>query len=1117
MQARAATEHISDPALDRLAQQAAAAPPAQNRDSAKGTDTSPRVESDRPEEPRPAARLEVPSGGLVFITDPNQAQVRWPGLPAGASREEVRAQAKRMVGELHGDRSQELRRSLDGAGLWTTVMSPEVLLEIGVSPATVEDRAVQLEGRLAEAQLRSEFACEVDSSDGRVSIRVEYTWPLCTLPIFAPIALVPIMCAIYGQVDPRAVVEAKSTFEDLEEKKEYRRQHSSNVLSMCLSDEEVLPVHLSRRMYVCVTGEEVAPAISQSWNGPKQADRLARAIVAMRYLDAAPFVRKLASLAIALNKLRTLDLPPEVYILGANSLTDKIMRTMFEFRRRDQPIPGVPGEFYLSIPSVEEHFLNFLLEALQSGSASVVRSKVVVVGRVAQGKSSFVRSLVSGQPSPTDAADPQPATRKLDLHEWTGADDVQSFIFDFAGHHKYANTHSLFITERSVFVHCVNIADPALFREWETLIPDRVLFGLRAVRAHAPGADPIIVATHADQVLSAEAACEWLRAKLEEADALQRRELEAERGRLENLLRADGAGAGADAGATDQAEDVDSELFDRLAEVRHLLRSWPALPTRILPFSTVTLQGLDQVRDAMLQDSRAQSIQLPITYVQLFDHVRGLARALGEGATGMVTLDQLIDEAETLLGLSSESARTCLTLMHRMGEILWYEDVVELRDVVFVSPAHFVGKLRELLRHDMGETLGCALRYPLPPAFASSADQDRALDELSDAGVLHLGLLASVNRETGAPLFPYWQAALMDERGALLRAAGHFRLVRRVDDQRIMVPSYLPEREETGLADDIPHPAAPSRAARMLEFTFHLPDPLFLELHVALHLRPGAVTRRSSLVHTCVNFPGLGVELSVKQARDPLTGRGFVFAEAAGHSLDACTKVVEWTVHDCLAILRRFRGAQFAVLKVELGTPHPRGRRPRMLDDPLVASVVHAGRVRGVRRLERHEPPDAHASEVGLLRQVFVSYAWGHAESREWVQREFVPKLRERLVDLGVSVELDVEPESVDAQMSDSKNQWMVEMASRSRLVVVVGSPVYVDKVEGGRHGGVVLEWRHIFDRQTRHDKRTAVVLPPGVGFEVGVPEQLRTDMVYAVGAGGEGFEAFVEGVMRVF
>lgn len=56
-------------------------------------------------------------------------------------------------------------------------------------------------------------------------------------------------------------------------------------------------------------------------------------------------------------------------------------------------------------------------------------------------------------------------------------------------------------------------------------------------------------------------------------------------------------------------------------------------------------------------------------------------------STGRVTLSDLLDIHISQRGMNPENLKCILRYLHRIGVIVWYEDIPSLKDDVFVKPS----------------------------------------------------------------------------------------------------------------------------------------------------------------------------------------------------------------------------------------------------------------------------------------------------------------------------------------------------------------------------------------------------------------------------------------------
>ncbi|KAL5004316.1 hypothetical protein ScPMuIL_017772 [Solemya velum] len=134
------------------------------------------------------------------------------------------------------------------------------------------------------------------------------------------------------------------------------------------------------------------------------------------------------------------------------------------------------------------------LRRLLTGSVECKRTKLMLVGLGGAGKTSLVRSLLSGNHKsalPTD----EEITDGIDISTWSVKyqdEHLTYSVWDFAGQTVYYNTHQFFLSNRAVYLLLWNVR---LGHEHAGLD-----FWLSSVCVHAPKAPIFVVGTHYDQV-----------------------------------------------------------------------------------------------------------------------------------------------------------------------------------------------------------------------------------------------------------------------------------------------------------------------------------------------------------------------------------------------------------------------------------------------------------------------------------------------------------------------------------------------------------------------------------------------------------------------------------------
>ncbi|XP_059176566.1 uncharacterized protein LOC131956160 [Physella acuta] len=137
------------------------------------------------------------------------------------------------------------------------------------------------------------------------------------------------------------------------------------------------------------------------------------------------------------------------------------------------------------------------LKRLVTGSVTCHRTKLMLVGLGGAGKTSLVRTLLSG--GKTKLTMEEELTDGIDISSWsvpTEEGELTFSVWDFAGQTVYYNTHQFFLSDRAVYLLLWNIR---LGHEHAGL-----QFWLSSVSVHAPKAPIFVVGTHLDKMSKVE-------------------------------------------------------------------------------------------------------------------------------------------------------------------------------------------------------------------------------------------------------------------------------------------------------------------------------------------------------------------------------------------------------------------------------------------------------------------------------------------------------------------------------------------------------------------------------------------------------------------------------------
>ncbi|CAD5120956.1 DgyrCDS9504 [Dimorphilus gyrociliatus] len=136
------------------------------------------------------------------------------------------------------------------------------------------------------------------------------------------------------------------------------------------------------------------------------------------------------------------------------------------------------------------------MRALNRGSVSCRRTKLMLVGLGGAGKTSLVSGLTeSNQQESEKLVKSAQVTDGISIKKWV-IQSIEYSIWDFAGQTVYYNTHQFFLSNRAVYFLVWNVR---LGHEHAGL-----KFWLSSIECHAPKAPIFIVGTHIDQVEKSE-------------------------------------------------------------------------------------------------------------------------------------------------------------------------------------------------------------------------------------------------------------------------------------------------------------------------------------------------------------------------------------------------------------------------------------------------------------------------------------------------------------------------------------------------------------------------------------------------------------------------------------
>jgi len=361
---------------------------------------------------------------------------------------------------------------------------------------------------------------------------------------------------------------------------------------------------------------------------------------------------------------------------------------------------------------------SLFLEQAMYGTSPLSELNVLFVGPRGVGKTSLVNCLMKKgeEADPTEAGSDDRATIGVDVGELVFEDDDGNrgaiSMWDLGGQEEYYMTHAFFLSDRSLFMIVVDLANYS-----ENEFDYHAGRWLRAVQVHVWNPFLVVAGTQADRI-GVDMAEKKLKSVMDRATVLEERfRSEIREGKTFQPLRFTSK-------ASFLVSGVDPMFGDGV----------PALYKMIRTLASDPAEGV--------------ALRVPLRFVKLrklFLSKRG-RKGFIRSRKPEKSL-QKYQELRKESGYDGEDAlfRVALALFRDIGVILWYEKNPSLCDYVFTDPVWIVDLVRNVFRHDLfyrPETKRDGILYDL------KVDQSLK-DKLSDKCLLDERLLHE---------FPVWNS-----------------------------------------------------------------------------------------------------------------------------------------------------------------------------------------------------------------------------------------------------------------------------------------------------------------------------------------------------------------------
>ncbi|XP_026992776.2 malignant fibrous histiocytoma-amplified sequence 1 homolog isoform X1 [Tachysurus fulvidraco] len=322
-------------------------------------------------------------------------------------------------------------------------------------------------------------------------------------------------------------------------------------------------------------------------------------------------------------------------------------------------------------------------EMLETSSFTIRTIKTMFLGSSMAGKSTVCRSLSCGHPVEVAEDD---RTDGIEIQQFCNEDGVRFLFWDFAGQEEYYFTHHVFITAQAFVILAVDLSryKPESFRE-------KVGFWISNIQLKVPNAVVLLLGTHVD-CCSDEKEVQDKKSDIEKRVnqmLLDRKDsLEQQRMNLEDLKNP--SLVSEQICAIERLEEYKLQVLDLIAIDCKKPEDINRLQCKIngVIVDTDTFPFLEQTLPQCYRDVE-NAIQADLQSGKIPQH-------------GIVSLSDILDHLNSSHNeLDHAKLSVVLQYLHRSGIIIWYRDITDLNEMVFVKPSFLISLFKAIVRHDL--------------------------------------------------------------------------------------------------------------------------------------------------------------------------------------------------------------------------------------------------------------------------------------------------------------------------------------------------------------------------------------------------------------------------------
>ncbi|GCC19710.1 malignant fibrous histiocytoma-amplified sequence 1 [Chiloscyllium punctatum] len=366
-----------------------------------------------------------------------------------------------------------------------------------------------------------------------------------------------------------------------------------------------------------------------------------------------------------------------------------------------------------------QHIRSYFKQLQNNESLNDKRVKTMFLGASMAGKSTLCKSLTKRELVTIAEKD---RTIGIEISEFQ-MEDFSFLCWDFAGQLEYYLTHHVFITPQALVVlvidlHRYKMDDKDSFKEL-------VGFWINNILMRVPDSIVLPIGSHMDL-------CEKDEVQMKKKDIEEKiKEILIER--YENLNQ-----RLAKLNKKSQCELYRDQVNKLDDLVKYNLKVLDLIPVDCTQYDTIInawMQILESVRNKDIFPNAIRT--LPVTYKKVEKVITELIETEKVPFHGTVALDEL-QKMLNLHNIDSEQLEYILSYLHRIGLILWFQDLQALEDTIFLKPSFLITLFKMIVRHDLLNQLNNIPARTLKKESAIKPDQQKWISDFQTKATLHL-------------------------------------------------------------------------------------------------------------------------------------------------------------------------------------------------------------------------------------------------------------------------------------------------------------------------------------------------------------------------------------------